>query len=496
MKQKLQHWTLILIYGVILWLGLVNQAEASSELSQPRIRHILERLSFGITSEQMHQVKSEGIEAYIQSQLNPELIPESPILDDYLIELDSIQQEPIELHRRMLANQKKLRKSSSTSLKEREKIIEEKRELHSRSREEAMDIHLARVIYSTRQLQEVMVDFWFNHFNVYAAKGPVALWVNDYENEIRHHALGNFRDLLEITASHPAMLIYLDNRLNTAPNSPGAKGQYRGLNENYARELMELHSLGVEGGYTQDDIIALARIFTGWTLNYQNQQGDEKGFFFNNNRHDQGDKIFLGHTITANGIEEGRQALDILATHPATAHFISYKLAQYFVADQPPSSLVDSLSQKFLDSNGNIKVVLDTLIHSPEFNSPEYYQQKFKTPLQYLVSLVRISGIQQPNFQRMRGMLFQLSMPIYLCGPPTGYSNTQDTWVNPQAMLQRIGLATAIANRALNRDYSLEYEQLEGNLGAISQNTKQAIAKSPSKLRSALILGSPEAMYR
>ena len=495
MRQKLQHWTSILICGSILWFGLVFPAEANSDLTELRLIHILERLSFGITSEQMQQVKANGIEAYIQSQLNPQLIPESPIVDHYLTKLDSIKQEPLKLRKKFAANAKKLR-NSQLSIERQKKIQQQNIQFNAEVRNQTTDARLARAIYSSRQLQEVMVDFWFNHFNVFAAKKAINFWLSDYENDIRTNALGNFRDLLTVTASHPAMLLYLDNDLNTAPNSPGAKGRFKGLNENYARELMELHTLGVDGGYTQDDVVALARILTGWTIDYQGNKGDKNGFFFNPKSHDRGDKIFLGHKITANGIDEGKKALDILATHPATAHFISYKLAQYFVADRPPSSLVDLLTQKFLSSNGNIKVVLDALIHSQEFNNPKYYKQKFKTPYQYIVSLVRMSEIEQPDFKRIRGMLHHLSMPIYLCVPPTGYRNTQEAWLNPQAMLQRVGLATAIANRSLNRDYSIEYKQLAENFGALSQRTKQVIAKSSPKLRSALILGSPEAMYR
>ncbi len=495
MRQKLHHWAFILICGSILWLGWVFQPEANSELSQPRIMHILERISFGITSEQMQQVKANGIEAYIQSQLNPQLIPESPQLSKYLAKLDLINQEPTKLYKTLISNNKKLRNQKLTA-QQQEKIKQQNKKLNTQTRQQATEARLARAIYSSRQLQEVMVDFWFNHFNVFAAKRGTSLWVNNYENDIRTNALGNFRDLLGVTASHPAMLLYLDNDLNTAPNSPGAKGQFKGLNENYARELMELHTLGVDGGYTQDDIVNLARIFTGWGVDRQGKKGDKKGFFFNDNRHDRGEKVFLGHKITPSGVEEGKKALDILATHPATAHFISYKLAQYFVADRPPSSLVDLLSQKFLDSNGDIKAILDTLIHSQEFNDPKYYNQKFKTPYQYVISLARMGEIKQPNFKRIKGMLGQLSMPIYMCVPPTGYKNTQEAWLNPQAMLQRISLATAIANGTLNRDYSLEYQQLENNLGVISQQTKEVIAKTSPKLRSALILGSPEAMYR
>jgi uncharacterized protein (DUF1800 family) len=497
MKQKLQKWVLISICGLIFWLSCVLPAAANNDLSQPHISHILERLTFGVTSEQLQQVKAEGIEAYIQSQLNPQTVPESPLLNEYLaqLDLDLIKQEPIKLRREMATELKKL-KNPQLSLQQREKIQRQKRIINKQARDQATYAELARAIYSNRQLQEVMVDFWFNHFNVFGAKNAINLWLNDYENVLRTHALGNFRDLLEVTASHPAMLIYLDNQLNTAPDSPGIKGIYQGLNENYARELMELHTMGVDGGYTQDDIIALARIFTGWSVDYQGKIGDKNGFVFNNNRHDQGEKIFLGHKITANGQQEGEQALDILATHPATAHFISYKLAQYFVADQPPEYLVDNLATKFLDSNGNIKIVLDTLIHSPEFNDPRYYKQKFKTPYQYIVSLARMSEVQQPDLMRIKGMLGQLSMPMYLCVPPTGYKNTQEAWLNPQSMLQRIGFATAIANGSLNKNYSIEYKQLKANFGQISQHTQEVITQSPSSLRTALMLGSPEAMYR
>ena len=341
-----------------------------------------------------------------------------------------------------------------------------------------------------------MVDFWFNHFNVYLDKGAIRFWLSDYEERIRANALGNFRDLLAVTAKHPAMLIYLDNRKNTAPNSPGGLKIKQGLNENYARELMELHTLGVDGGYTQDDVIVLARILTGWGLDIHSKKENKQGFFFYKNRHDRQEKVFLGNQIPAGGMEQGERALDILASHPATARHISYKLAQYFVADEPPSSLVDLLTRQFLDSQGDIKVVLNTLIHSQEFNSSQYYQQKFKTPYQYLVSLVRMGEIEQPNLKRIQGMLKQLSMPVYMYPPPTGYSNTQSAWLNPQGMLQRTSLATAIANGNLNKNYTVKPKKLKANLGEISQHTKRVIAKSPPKLRSALMMGSPQAMYR
>jgi uncharacterized protein (DUF1800 family) len=207
-----------------------------------------------------------------------------------------------------------------------------------------------RSIYSDRQLQEVMVDFWYNHFNVYADKGIDRLWVGAYEREaIRPYALGKFRDLLVATARHPAMLFYLDNWQNSNPNFNRKKGRPQGLNENYARELMELHTLGVDGGYQQTDVIALAKILTGWGFKQPGQQvTDGYTFQFNPHRHDFSNKIFLDRDIVGSGINEGEQALELLSRHPSTAKQISFKLAQYFVADVPPKSLIDRLD--FLNS--------------------------------------------------------------------------------------------------------------------------------------------------
>ena len=404
-------------------------------------------------------------------------------------------QKPFELNRQAAARRKKLKNSANLSVQQQEVIQQQINDLNKTARDRATSIRFARAIYSERQLQEVMVDFWFNHFNVLAIKGFINFWLSDYEDDLRTHALGNFRDLLGVVARDPAMLIYLDNRLNSDPNSPLAKGEFKGLNENYARELMELHTLGVDGGYSQDDVVALAKIFTGWTVDYQGNKGDKQGFFFFSKRHDSSDKVFLGHKIKGGGIEEGEKALDILANHPSTAKFISYKLAQYFVSDRPPERLVNALAQEFTDSQGNIKAVLNTLIHSPEFQDPKYGKQKFKTPYQYLISLARIAEIKQANLQRLQGMLYRLSMPVYLCVPPTGYKNTQDAWLSPEAMLQRISLAGAIANKALDPNSPIEYQQVVRNIGQLSEPTQQALKNYP-KLSTALIFGSPEAMYK
>ena len=495
MRQKLRYWTSILLLGSMFWFGWQSKVMAIAQTSSAHTRHILERLSFGITSEQMQQVENAGIEGYIQNQLDPKLVSESPMLNDYLKQLDSIGRKPSQLRKKDVALSEQL-KNPKLSNEQHTKINEERSDFRRNVVNEAVYSHLARAIYSNRQLQEVMVDFWFNHFNVYVDKGPIRYWISDYEDRVRSNAFGSFRDLLGMTAKHPAMLIYLDNKFNVAPNSPKGLKTEKGLNENYARELMELHTLGVDGGYTQDDVITLARIFTGWGVDLDNKKQEKQGFVFYQHRHDPQDKVFLGSQISAGGIEEGEKALDILANHPATARNISYKLAQYFVADEPPSSLVDSLTQQFLDSKGDIKVVLNTLIHSSEFNNPQYYKQKFKTPYQYLISLVRMGEIENPNLKRMQGMLKKLSMRVYMCSSPTGYKNTRSAWLNPQAMLQRTSFATAIARKSLNEDYQIKPQQLKANLGETSQHTKQVIAKSPQRLRSALMMGSPEAMYR
>jgi uncharacterized protein (DUF1800 family) len=385
-----------------------------------------------------------------------------------------------------------------------------------------------------------MVNFWFNHFNVFAQKGLDHLWIGSYEKEaIRPYALGRFRDLLGATAKHPAMLFYLDNWQNTAPDSPGARGNFKGLNENYARELMELHTLGVDGGYTQQDVITLARILTGWGFRRPGQAVQARAarfvagqqaesfsttsaFYFDANRHDSSAKVFLGRSIRGSGVSEGEEALDILAQHPSTARHISFELAQYFVSDTPPKSLVDRLAREYLDSRGDIRSVLNSLFHSPEFWDQQYFGKKFKTPYEYVISAVRAAGAPVTNTRPLYGMLAQLGMPLYHCQTPDGYKNTQEAWLNPNAMTQRINFATALAagRLPLNRSPVNAMEQMGGakNTAAdnqlarvepvdptslikvigpmLSQETKAAIENSRPVFRAPLILGSSGFMHR
>lgn len=320
---------------------------------------------------------------------------------------------------------------------------------------ELQQAKVLRAALSERQLQEVMTDFWFNHFNVFVYKGPVAYYVTSYERDvIRPHALGKFRDLLVAVAHSPAMLFYLDNWDSMGPDSPAAgprprdvaAGQNvapnRGLNENYGRELMELHTLGVDGGYTQADVTAVARALTGWTIDQPNEAG---GFKFDPRRHEPGDKEVLGGTISAGGVDEGMQILEMVARSPATAHFVSRKLAQRFVADDPPAALVNRMADTYLRSDGDIREVLRAMLHSPEFWSPTYFQSKVKTPFEFVVSALRATATDVQNPQAVVGNLNHMGMPLYSMAVPTGYSTSAETWMNTDALVERLNFAISLS---------------------------------------------------
>ncbi|HLX84135.1 MAG TPA: DUF1800 domain-containing protein [Terriglobales bacterium] len=322
--------------------------------------------------------------------------------------------------------------------------------------DELMQAKLVRAIYSERQLDEVLTDFWLNHFNVFINKGADRYLLTSYERDvIRPHVLGKFEDLLVATAKSPAMMFYLDNWLSVGPNSMVALGidphhpyvrrkgkQSSGLNENYGRELMELHTLSVNGGYTQKDVTEVAKVFTGWTLDQPKKGGD---FRFEPRMHEPGDKVVLGHRIKQNGEKEGMEVLRLLARNPQTAHFISQKLAMRFVADDPPLALVDRMTKTYLKKNGDIREVLRTMFQSPEFWSQDTYRAKVKTPLEFVVSAVRASGADVEDARALVGTLNNMGMMPYGMMPPTGYSMKADTWVNSSALLGRMNFALGLA---------------------------------------------------
>jgi uncharacterized protein (DUF1800 family) len=416
---------------------------------------------------------------------------------------------------------------------------------------ELMQAKLLRAIYSQRQLDEVMTDFWFNHFNVFINKGVDRILLTSYERDvIRPHALGKFEDLLVATAQSPAMMFYLDNWLSVGADSDvglgiAPRGQKKGrdrqaqnrppkgkakvasgLNENYGRELMELHTLSVNGGYSQKDVTEVAKVFTGWTMEKPKNGG---GFRFEPRMHEPGDKTVLGHKIKENGQKEGLEVLHVLARHPKTARFISQKLAMRFVSDDPPPALVDRMTQTFLKKHGDIREVIRTMLSSSEFWAPEAYRAKVKTPLEFVVSAVRASGAQVDDARALLGTLNTMGMPPYGMQPPTGYSMKADAWVNSSALLGRMNFALGLAAGKV-RGVSVDSAQLasgaadgqqalaalENSLlaGDVSKQTHETISKrlddpqiSQQKLDDAphppnvaaiagLILGSPEFQRR
>jgi len=356
---------------------------------------------------------------------------------------------------------------------------------------------LLRATYSEHQLEEVMTDFWFNHFNVFIGKGADRYLISSYERDvIRPRAMGKFEDLLVATAQSPAMLFYLDNWLSLGPNSDiangvpknpnrywrrrfptknapvkQAKGKRSGLNENYGRELMELHTLGVNGGYTQKDVTEVARVLTGWTLKQPRQGG---GFTFEARMHEPGDKLVLRHRIKPNGEKEALEVLHILAHHPSTARFISLKLATRFVSDNPPPALVDRMAQTFLKKDGDIREVLKTMLRSPEFWSPDAYRAKVKTPLEYVVSALRISGADVTDAMPIARTLQQMGMPPYGMQPPTGYSMKAEAWVNSSALLGRMNFGVALTAGKLKGVQVDTERMLETNNSA--NNAVQSLA--------------------
>jgi uncharacterized protein (DUF1800 family) len=329
---------------------------------------------------------------------------------------------------------------------------------------ESQESRLVRDIYSDRQLEAVMTDFWLNHFNVYVRKNQNEPYlIPTFEREtIRPNALGKFEDLLVATAKSPAMLVYLDNarsvgpdsmqaqRLAQAkqrfPNAPLVKQAAAGLNENYGRELMELHTLGVNGGYTQADVTNVAKVFTGWGLD---RPFEGSAFQFEERRHEPGSKTVLGTTIPESGELEGMQVLHILANSPATARFISTKLAVRFVSDTPPPALVDQMAASFLASDGDIKTVLRTMFHAPEFWATDVYRAKVKTPEEFLISAVRASGAQVNNPQALVQALDRLGMPLYGMQTPNGYSWTQEGWVSTGALVSRMNFSLVLSGDKL-----------------------------------------------
>ncbi|WP_374437726.1 DUF1800 domain-containing protein [Inhella sp.] len=361
-----------------------------------------------------------------------------------------------------------------------------RRELIRQALHEAAEARLLRALESPNQLEERLVDFWFNHFNVFFDKGLCRMLVADYEaRAIRPHVFGRFRDLLGAVATHPAMLFYLDNAQSTRAGFQGAGGS-RGLNENYARELMELHTLGVGAGYGQQDVTELARVLTGWTFRPRDLQ-----FMFDPRRHDEDPKTWLGQSVPGRGRAQGEWVLDQLARHPATAQRIAFKLGQHFLADEPPAAAVAAARAAFLASDGDLRATVAALLRHPEARQPALQGAQFKTPQRFVISLLRACAITPADWTPTLQALRALGQPLFGCVTPDGYKTVRSAWLDPEALARRAELAARVAQRA--RLGAEAAEQLLETLGpAIGSAARSAIAQEPPQLRTALILGSPD----
>ena len=460
-------------------------AEPREQTADQQVMHALSRLTYGARPGEAQRVRDMGVDRWIATQLAPRQIDDaaaeehlkryptiSMSAEQLLVQYDRAQQL-----RRALAERDSGGVSAADSAALRKAIAD-----GQRVSIEVQSAKVARALLSERQLEEVMVDFWHNHFSVFIGKGQVRYFLADHDRAIRAHALGNFRDLLGAVAKSPAMLFYLDNMQSSVepdrptlsaaqvraqrgrgtlrpppavppgvipPGQRPAAGaaqlpqRRRGLNENYARELLELHTLGVDGGYTQQDVINVARALTGWTIDNPRTSGR---FIFRPAMHDAGSKVVLGVPLPAGrGIEDGEQVLDILARHPSTARFIATKLARRFVSDSPPPALVDRAAATFTRTDGNITEVVRTIVTSPEFFSSDAYRSKLKTPFELVASTLRALNALPDPTARTAQAVARLGQPIFGKETPNGYPDVADAWLNTGAILNRINFGTLVA---------------------------------------------------
>jgi uncharacterized protein (DUF1800 family) len=415
------------------------------------ILHVLQRVTYGPRPGDIARVKAMGLDAWLERQLDPGRLDDTAV-ETSLRGLPTLAMTIADLQREYprpdAETRRKLAAGVVSPREMREQYPQERRP--ARIVGELQAARMLRAVASERQLQEVMVDFWFNHFNVFAGKGEVRWYLTAYERDvIRPHALGRFPDLLRATARHPAMLFYLDNWLSTRPGytvrgGPN-QGRRAGLNENYARELMELHTLGVDGGYTQADVTEVARAFTGWTIDRPRQ---DARYVYRPAMHDFGDKRVLGHAIRAAGERDGELVLDLLIEHPATARFIAGKLVRRFVADEPPPALVERVAGAYRATGGDVRAMLRVIFASPELRSADTTATKIKKPSEFVASAARAVGATA----EARGALAlaraaaEIGEGFYEASPPTGYPDRAEAWVNPGALLARMNFALALAD--------------------------------------------------
>lgn len=461
---------------------------------EQKIHHLLSRISFGPTRDELEQASRLGFAEYLETQLRPETIPDTP-LEEKLAALKTLRLSSGQLFDLYPpANVAKEAGMAGNMAMQGPRVVIL----------ELQQARLLRAVYSRRQLYEVMADFWSNHFNIFAGKGADRWLVTPYDRDtIRPHALGKFQDLLRATAQSPAMLFYLDNWLSAAPKTSARlapNNRKRGLNENYAREIMELHTLGVSGGYTQKDVHEVARCFTGWTIQRPRGEGE---FVFDPRIHDNGEKIVLGTRIPpGGGLEDGIKVIEILARHPATARFIATKLARRFVSDDPPASVIDAAAAMFRQSDGDIAAVVRTIIGAPEFVSPTAYRGKVKKPLEFVASALRATGAETQITPQLLRYLGRMGEPLFLAQPPTGYPDASASWTSPDMLLTRINFATDLASNRIpgarvssaGMDAKLLTQMIAPE--GLSEPTRLALGTTSGAEAVALLMAAPEFQRR
>jgi uncharacterized protein (DUF1800 family) len=452
----------MILAAILIAAGWAGATDSPPPMMTERERalHALNRLAYGPRPGEAEKLEAEGVPSWIELQLRPEKIPDA-VLERRLSAIPSLAMGAEQLMN-AYPNMKRKRFLGIFGKT-------------NPPRDVARDLAGAKVLRSAlseRQLEAVLTDFWFNHFNVSAAKNQDRWLVIPYERDvIRPRVFGKFRDLLGAVAHSPAMLIYLDNfqstidsryapvgaqeeiaEMESAMSKGAGKGRRKlGLNENYARELLELHTLGVDGGYTQKDVTELARILTGWTIDRPNKKNANKvkdwQFRFNRKMHDPGGKVLLGVPYVWSGEAEGDKALDRLARHPATARFIALKLCRRFVSDEPPTELVDRVAKRFHDTDGDLRETYRALFSAPEFWQKRFFRAKVKTPLEFEASALRATGADIRDPEKLAGTVDGLGMPLYRCEPPTGWPDRAEPWVSGAALAARLRAAQNLFNK-------------------------------------------------
>ncbi|MGZ5492796.1 MAG: DUF1800 domain-containing protein [Thermoanaerobaculia bacterium] len=477
---------------IALSVLLLAASPYDSKLSErQRALHALNRLGFGARPGDVDRVLTIGVDKWIDQQLHPDSIPDRAV-DARLQQYSTLTMSDAEMIQKYYRPIVEARREQTKDPQAMQMLRKDAQQVLG----DLVSQRIVRAAESDRQLNEVMVDFWMNHFNVFAGKGIDRFLLTSYERDvIRPHIWGNFEDLLMATAKSPAMLFYLDN----------ARSRRGAINENYAREIMELHTLGVDGGYTQKDVTELARVLTGWSISRPEQGG---AFVFRRMLHDDASKTVLGVRLPeGGGIGEGERMIRFLAHQPATAHHIAYKLAQRLVADEPPASLVDRVAKRFLATNGDLRQSVKEIIDSPEFRDPKYYRAKVKSPFEYAISAVRAIDGQVVDARPIARELQKIGEPLYGAQPPTGYSDKAETWVNTGALLNRLNFALALAANkmpgvrsdvaALVPTGGVDAFALALTGGALTEETRRTICErvvddTQAPLIAGLILGSPE----